>query len=285
MLLRTCFSAFVFLAAAVVGVGQPPGDSTETDRPEELRQRLKMSRQNRVELQIRRLVQALKLDETQVEQVRGILQKEDEARRALNANDAVPQSLKDEIQAVAEEWGEAREAGDPERLKELREKRLELGRKAREFGMLVLEEARALREVSREQILTILRADQIESFDTYWEKNMRGPRSSGRARNPALLKRLVDRLPDLTVQQKSQVDALFKAHVSGAKPSGLEPREPRDSRGARWRLDKLFDDVYAVLTERQKKVIQEKVERRPGSRKQSGVRKPKKPDEPPSENE
>ena len=93
MLLRTCFSAFVFLAAAVVGVGQPPGDSTETDRPEELRQRLKMSRQNRVELQIRQLVQALKLDETQVEQVRGILQKEDEAIRALDPYEAVPQEL------------------------------------------------------------------------------------------------------------------------------------------------------------------------------------------------
>ncbi len=280
MLLRTCFSAFVFLAAAVVGVGQPPGDSTETDRPEELRQRLKMSRQNRVDLQIRRLVQALKLDETQVEQVRGILQKEDEAIRALNANDAVPQELRDQIQAVANESGEAREAGDTERLKELHEKRLELGRKAREFGMPALEEARALREISREQILTVLRADQIESFDRYWEKNMtRGPRSSGGARNPALLKRLVDRLPDLTVQQKNQVDALFKAHVSGANPSWRDPRV------ARVQLDKLFDDVYAVLTERQKKVIQEKVERRPGSRKQSGVRKPKKPDEPPAENE
>lgn len=275
MFFRTCCAVLVILVTTCVGVGQPQGDSKQTDRPDELRGQGKSDPQQRVDAQTRRLVRELKLDEAQAEQIREILRKEDEAFRELNVSESVPQQLRDQIQSVAREFGEAREAGDTERAKQLREQQLELGRKVRESGMAVREKVEALREISRAEILTILRNDQIESFNAYWEKNMsRGSGASSRARNPALLKRLVERLPDLTVGQKKQVDDLFKVHAIDAHTTGNVPRAPRA------RINKLFEDVYAVLTDKQKKVIQEKIERRPGSRTESRAQEPKKPDQP-----
>lgn len=280
MLFRACCATSVILAAVSLGLGQMTGGSKESDQSEQKRPEVPSAWQRHIDAQAVRMARALKLDDAQTEQVKVILTKQYDAIRQLNVQEAVPKELREQIQAVARELGEATKAGDQQRVKELRERHLQLGKQAREAGQAIQAEVEALRDASHEQILAILRADQISSFDAFWERNMtRGFRSTGRARNPVLLKRLVGRLPDLTDEQKKKVDALFRAY-NGATPTSQKSHVDTPAR-----LEKLFDDVYAVLTEKQREAVQEKIERRPGSAKRSRPVQLKKPKKPPAEGE
>src|SRR6185436_11487263 len=109
-------------------------------------------------------------------------------------------------------------------------------------------------KVLHDGIESQLRDDQKADFGKMWQERMdqqrRGP--GGPDRGPAALKSVVDKLDDLTADQKAQLETVFKTfHEANKDKSG--PPSPEAGR-------KLHEDVIAVLTEGQKAKVEKALE-------------------------
>ncbi len=187
--------------------------------------------------------------------------KRDEIHKEFSAQSPDEQ---DKIRAIREARVKAHADQDHEALKKSEDElaALRVARRERyEAGnKLIREQEKSLHD----RIAGLLREDQKAKFEQYWEDQLASRyQRQGPTRHPRALKTFVERLPSFTEQQRDYVEALFKAYQ--AEQRNLKPGEDRKPNWIK-RTEKLYDDVYAVLSDEQKKEVDEKLQGSSGKR-------------------
>ncbi|MBX3396105.1 MAG: hypothetical protein KF841_12135 [Phycisphaerae bacterium] len=284
---RQCLAAFLVVLATSFAVAQSPGNPppnerpAREERPREMRPGPGIGRAAPPEMQLEHLKEQLKLDEAQSVAV----------RKLIDEHHAKVMAARDEFRPTPEEsetmnrlrkaMEEARQSDDPTRIDELREE----ARKIRTEREAKLQPIREQLEQSEKNlhdgVFQLLRPDQQEDFEKVWaERAASGFNRGGAGRDPRMLKAIIDRIPDLTGEQKSQIEKLFEEfRRPPEKPSdsdredGSRPARPtREDRMKlqREKLEKLHADVMAVLTPDQQKSVEAELkkleDRRPDRR-------------------
>lgn len=199
----------------------------------------------------------LKLDDGQREKARQFLTdyrtKQIEARKAFRP----PMESTDRTREILLEMRAAQEAGDRERISALSDQLRQI--REEQGGQLepMRAELKRLQDELHTNLRGIMRDDQHEGFERLWDERMinRGA-FRGRVRSPQALRALVEKLPDVSDEQKQQIDGLFKAHMESV-------REVKNNARERERLStKLYDDVMALLTPEQRETVSKQLEGR-----------------------
>ena len=200
--------------------------------------------------ELARMTETLKLDETQQASIGKVL--EDAQTKMTEQREKMRPSDEDraKMDAAREEMRAAREAGDDAKVKELRDKMRE------SMGPRMEEARKAMDEIHKtmhDGIVAQLRDDQKPQFETMWAERMAmrrgGPDGPGAPnRGPLALKSIVDKLDDLTADQKQQIETLFTTFRDANKDKTARP-SPEATK-------KLQADVMAVLTDGQKAKVE-----------------------------
>lgn len=284
------FASIVVLAVGALAVAQTTNESPPKAAPTEGAQSRPAfdhgaGRLRDINAQLNTLDEALSLDENQKKAISDLLTAQQDRLRDIRDRFRRSPEEMEAWKQIQEEMRAAVKANDKARIEELKNRSISL-HEAREAK---LGPARAEMENSQQrlhdEIAKTLRPEQKAKFETVWEEQL-VPRSfrKGPVRNPRALKAIVDRLKDLSDDQKSQIKALFEAFQNdrnnektastndGSKTRtadgrGVEMR--RRSRADRDRLEKLFNDVINVLTPEQKASVEEHLKGHDGR----GVRK------------
>ncbi len=246
---------------------QPPGRASEKEQAEpKARERgdrpvsvYRLGLYRDPQQQLDDMKEAVGLDAAQQKEVEDALtayvSKRDEIHKQYSAQ---PPDEQAKIQAIREARVKAHAEQDHAALKKadedlnalrtIRREKYEIGNK------LIREEESKLHD----QILGLLREDQKAKFEQYWEEQLVSRyQRQGPTRHPRALKTFVERLPSYTQQQREYVEALFKEYQ--AEQRNLKPGEDRKPIWTK-RTEKLYDDVYAVLSDEQKKEVDEKLQ-------------------------
>jgi hypothetical protein len=202
--------------------------------------------------------QALKDHQTYVTQIRQTMQNQ-------------PTEGYQKMRALTDEMHAAREAGDLEKVKQLSEQVRELGREQQEKMAPMREQLAQSNEKLRDSILAALREDQKAGFDKFWEEKMaRRGSYRGPERSPQALKALVEQMSGLTIEQRQQIEQLFRQHMEAEKTA------PKGSSAERALVTKLYDAVMASLTPEQRTMLEMKLAGRPRGARGEGVSTPPK---------
>lgn len=252
---RHCI-AFVLLAVTSVVSAQEPAKSGEpgkavTGAKDKEARGKKWGSDS--ETRMERVVDVLNLSKTQQVKVAKVF--EAYQARLDELKEAYGPSPEDKIRrkALRDALREAMEKGDERRKREvltqiraIRESREGRKQPAREM----LEEAQA---ELHDGIAVLLRRGQKEDFEILWQVGFfqRG-RWGGPGKDSRVLLVLVGRLTDLSVSQKQKVADLFKQFNAAEEKQKTTPTDPKASRQ---RLDKLYEDVLALLTKEQRAKI------------------------------
>jgi len=268
----------VLLTMALVCAAQQPGNeqqpppgqpATEEQKPSQPPRG--HSRPDREGGMLQMLVKELGLDEAQQAQVRAVLDEHRNREKELRTSTPIPADLQEKTAKVRDEMRKAREANDSNRLNQLREELQALQKEREEFLKPVKEKLDESQEMLHDQILATLRDDQKERFTELWDERLSGPTSyGGPIRNPRALKSQVDKLSDLTAEQKKQITALFdefRRAARGPQTSGLKARKEL--------AKKLHDDVFALLSPEQKEKLEKLLEGDRGPKAAGQHRSPK----------
>lgn len=273
----------VLLCASIALAQTPPKpnqptDQPKVDKPDRERRPRPMARGASAEVQLKALTEQLQLDELQRAEVAKLLEAQQVLIRDVRRQN---QRTPEEIEAwrqIKEDMDAAMQAGDKAKMEELRLKSQDMHKARRERIAPALQQLEQAEQTVHDDVAKLLRPDQIEKFETVWKerKLARGARN-GPVRNPRALKDIVERLPDLSAEQKTQVSALFDEYQKSLREaSKTETGDSQDAaqrnREARQKLyrerqEKLFDDVIAILTPEQKASIEKALKgksRRPG---------------------
>jgi len=204
------------------------------------------------------LTEKLKLDEGQQAAIGKILEDHEKVMTEQREKMRPTDEQREKMEAMREEMRAAREAGDETKMQELRgQMREAMGGRMEEMRKTMEANQKAMHD----GIVAQLREDQKPEFDKMWKARMerRGPGGPGGPdRGPAALKSIVDKLEDLTTDQKAQIETLFNAFRESQKDKSGRPN-PEVNR-------KLHDDVMGVLTEGQKATVEKALEGQRGRR-------------------
>ena len=206
-----------------------------------------------------RMTEELKLDEDQQTQVRELLKAHGEMSREFRKGDRYTPEEREKMNEFREAMRAARKAEDEQQVEELLQQRRAMMQE-RDKRIAPIREKRAAAEKELHgHLLSVMREDQKAGFEEIWEK-MRWDRSHfGTPRNPRVLKRAVDRLPDLAPEQKQEIAELFDAFKKATRETERRSREYQTL------LRKLHGDVLKVLTvEQREQVTKETLGRRGG---------------------
>ncbi|MCA9256607.1 MAG: hypothetical protein KDA33_13255 [Phycisphaerales bacterium] len=248
-------------------------------------------RRNRgADAQLAKLNDALKLDETQKNEVQALLKAhEAKIREIRDGFRPSPEEL-EEMEAIREDLRRARDENDTELMAKCRD-RMRAAREARNERMAPAREAIETAEAKlHDDIIEKLNDDQKKDFDEVWTEVMdsRGRRGASKY-DPRLLQRVVSRVKGLSTEQEESVDKLFKDfREADRKARRTRPERPKRGEGEeadkpqrrrdsqRMRDDaaakKLYDDVLAVLTEEQQAEVKTMMEKASGKRGERGRR-------------
>jgi hypothetical protein len=242
-----------------------------------------------------RLTRELKLDDAQQAEFKRLLDEQREGEFKLRTSSGPSQEFVERVQKTREEMKKARDAGDMERMKQLREE-LMAANKEREAQMAPIQEkVEELKDQIHDQLLTVLREDQKVRFEDVWDQHMGGSSGQygGQLRNPRVLKAAVDKLRDLTPEQKQQIGQLFddfrkagREPQQGGQQQAGQQQGGQQQGGAKNRRDmtkKLYDDVVAQLTPEQKAAVEKALQGSAGPRGQQ--KRPRGPGQPAPEGE
>ena len=95
-----------------------------------------------------------------------------------------------------------------------------------------------------------MRDDQKEKFEKFWVDWTTSRRPAGPVRSPQALKAMVDKLADLTADQKKQIEEAFAGFKKIVREDVKE-----DSPEYRRRTRQLYEDVMKALTPEQREKI------------------------------
>ena len=198
------------------------------------------------------------MDEAQKTKLKALLTAADEdfihLRDEIKPTDETRKKMAENLKAMQE----ARKAGDQNKEMELRKERTRMATEFTEKRQLMIEKMKARDEELHGEIKAMLRPEQMEKFETVWKDKQilldvgpRGPVFST-DRNPRALKAAVDRLADLTSDQKAGVESAFKTYQEAARaPSARNNRTENNKI-----IQALYDQVLGLLTEGQREKVQ-----------------------------
>ncbi|MBN2560925.1 MAG: hypothetical protein JXQ75_08345 [Phycisphaerae bacterium] len=205
-----------------------------------------------------RLIKELGLDEGQQAQVRKIFEechgKMAELREALR----LPPEAVEKMKKLRDEMKAAREDGNEERMRDLSDQMRAVHEERRKAMEPVREEMGAIQEKQYESLLAVMREDQKPRFEDWWEEWIGSRQPFSVQRSPRALKAAVGKLPDLTAEQKEQIDELFAAFKKAVRDADQKSPEYKKS------TEKLYDDVIKVLTPEQQQTVEKKLRGRGG---------------------
>lgn len=203
------------------------------------------------------LTTELQLDETQRQQALSLLTdyrtKQIEVRKSLR-----PQpEASDRTRQLLSEMRAAQQAGDKDKIKQLSDELRAIRETQNAQIAPMRQQLQDLQDTLHTDLKGILRPDQHEKFESIWEERMvRRGSVRGRMRSPQALRTLVEKLPDVTGEQKQQIDALFKANMEAVREAGSN-HVAKEKANA-----KLYDDVLAALTPEQRDTVNKQLEGR-----------------------
>lgn len=244
----------------------PPEAGQPTEQPRRPRA---MGRAASAEHQLALLTDRLKLDETQRGQIGPLLQSQEALIQELRTKTQPTPEEREALRNIRVQMEEAGRAQDKVRMNELRDQMASMQKTRRERIAPIRAQLEEADKALHDNIYQLLRPEQQEKFEEVWKERRipPGARRDGPVRNVRALKSIVERLPDLTEEQKAQIKTLFeefqksqRERPEGDKPSGDQPGRPdREARQkqAMERMKKLHDDVIAVLTPEQKAKVEE----------------------------
>lgn len=218
---------------------------------------------NNYESQFESLVTECGVTDANAKQLLGLLQAWDTDTRMLV--DSVKPGSPDlalKLEAIDKELEAATKSNDTGRIRDLSEKRQNVQELmdgwSPETRQQLVEMDNKYRGAVREMVAPdkFDRMDEIldAAQDAQPHRARRGP-----VRSPRALKAIVDRLGDLTPEQRRSVDGLFAQFREGQREStGREQDKNVITR-------KLYDDVFAVLTDGQKTRVEQQLAGRTGA--------------------
>ncbi|MEK6642840.1 MAG: hypothetical protein AABZ08_02955 [Planctomycetota bacterium] len=217
-----------------------------------------------------------KLLEQMKEELKLTDSQQSDAKRLVDEYSAEVKSLRDTIKPPADmgakyaeirkQLDEARAAKDQPRMQQLLDQMKE-DRKQRDAQEAPVREAieRSTKNL-HDRMAAMLGEKQKVGFEGLWQDAVQGRPSSNMRVNPAQLKSVVMKLPDLTDDQKKLVEDAFKNHEKESADAKTAPDKMRMSK-------KLYDDVIALLTPPQQEKVKAEVNSR-GPRNRGGEDKP-----------
>lgn len=195
------------------------------------------------------MVEELKLDDAQRAAAQTLLADHRTALMEMRKSLVPPPETADQTREIMKKMREAQSAGNRELVlqytDELRKLREETNTK---LAPMREKMAKAQSDL-HDKLVALLRDDQKQDFERIWEQRM--VRGGGRSamNDPRLLRMLVNRLPDITAEQKQKLQDLYKQHVQAQQ-------EAKGEVAARQRADTAFHDaVMALLTPSQREEI------------------------------
>lgn len=232
------------------GPGGPGGDFRRFPMPGDWKAKLE------------KMTADLKLDQTQQAECEKIFQNHEKKLRELNEQFRPAPEEIEKLRALREAIQAARAAGNEEESRRLREQMRALQEERVARLKPIQEKVAAAQKEQHDALLAQLRPDQKEKFETLWkewEENPSGPEFT--QRSPQALRRILERVTDLTADQKAQIDQIFEEFKKSTR------EQDRESPEFRKLTDKLYAEVKAALTpEQQEKVAELLSGRRPGGR-------------------
>lgn len=212
--------------------------------------------------ELAQMTEKLKLDEAQQASIGKLLEEHQAQMEAQREKMRPSDEERAKMDSMREEMQAAREAGDDAKMQELRGKMREaMGGRMEEMRKTMEANQKTLHDGIESQ----LREDQKADFSKMWQERMqqRGPRGQGGPdRGPAALKSIVDKLDDLTADQKQQIKTVFE-NFQEANKDKSGPPSPEVGR-------KLHEDIFAILTDGQKAKVEKALEGQRGRRDREG---------------
>ncbi|MFQ5501192.1 MAG: hypothetical protein ACE5EQ_02705 [Phycisphaerae bacterium] len=209
------------------------------------------------------LSQGLSLEEAQEVAIAALLEAHHERNVEIQEKHGQSQEEIDQWKALREEMQEAQQARDQKRLRALQERAREMARARRKRTAPARQLKKEARQALHDDISAVLNDKQKETFENLWKGRFMPPeRKAGSGRNPRVLRTLVFQLDDLQTDQRRQIDDLFKGFLESRRGANKEL-----SREDMRQLEKkLFVDVMAILTPKQKEIVDKKLDSRHGRR-------------------
>ncbi len=265
--------AMIVLLAGPTAFGQTtqPNAHDRPPTPQEVRDRMRASRTepSMSSGMVDRIKTELKLDASQISQIDQLVAENEKLMVALRDQMKMPPESIEAMTRLREELNKAQEANDQAKLKETGDKMQQMRTEFTERTKPVRERMTNMQNQFRDKMRGVLREDQREGFDRIWLDRNSGDMRSRMRQNPRMLKAMVDRVPELTSEQKTQIDDLFKQHNEAEK--GLKDRAAREQASQR-----IYDAVMTILTPAQRAELDSRM---------SGRRDAKKPDAAPKSEE
>ncbi len=235
------------IQAQSTGEAQPGQD---TQRTEDFnKQRLMRSRNDPLAM-LDLMTEELSLDEPQRLETDRLLGEHRKKLIAIRAEFKPPAEGMDRTRALVEQLRLAKQAGDAEGMRVATDQLREIQREREaQLGPMRQKMADTQKEL-HDQIFALLREDQKEKFEQLWEERMgQNTAFRGRVRSPQALKAMVDRLPGLTEDQKTQIDQQFRSFHESVKDQAATSQAREQS------TKLLYDAVIALLTPEQRETI------------------------------
>lgn len=256
VLLPLTFSTL--LHAQSTGVEQQEQDA---QKAEELNQKRLMRSRNDPMALLDLFTEELNLDEPQRQETNRLLGENRRKLLEVRASFKPPAEGMDQTRALVERLRLAKQAGDAEAVRVATDQLREI-QKQRESELAPMREKMAdIQQELHDQIAALLRDDQKQKFEKLWMERMgQNAAFRGRVRSPQALKAMVDRLPGLTEDQKTQIDQQFRNYHESVKD------QPSSSQAREQSTKLLYDSVMVLLTTEQRETItQQMAGRNPNS--------------------
>lgn len=251
-----CFAS-LFATIPVLGQTTQPDQHHREPTQQEIRDRMRAARPepSTSSAMVERLKAELKLDPAQIEQVDKLATENEQTMVALRDQMKMPPETIAEMTKIRAELNTAQEAGDQAKMKELGDRLQQMRTEFSERTKPVRERMTNMQTVFKEKVRAVMHEDQREAFDRIWTDRTATDIRSRLRQNPRMLKAFVDRLTDLTSEQKTQIGDIFKQHQELEK--GLKDRVTREQAGQR-----VYDSVMGILTPAQREQLEARAKSR-----------------------
>lgn len=235
------------LHAQSTGVDQ---QDAAAKKAEELSQKRLMRSRNDPMALLDLMTEELSLDETQRLETKRLLGENRKKLIEIRAEFKPPAEGMDQTRVILERLRLAKQRGDAEEIRLATDQLREIQREREVHLAPLRQKMMDAQQELHDQILATLREDQRAKFEQLWEERMgQNTAFRGRVRSPQALKAMVDRLPGLTDEQKTQIDQQFRNYHESVKD------QPATSPARDQSTKLLYDSVIALLTTEQRETI------------------------------
>jgi len=209
------------------------------------------------------MFEEMKLDAAQQDRVKEIMEEHRKREYDIRTSFRPSTEIGEKMAAIRDEMRQAREAGDQEKLVELRNSLRDIQQQREAEMQPMRDQLEKSQQQLHDDIAGILRDDQKAQFEQIWEDRMAGPMFGGRTRGAHALRSSIKRLKGLTSEQEKKIDALFEAYQQAVREQadaprgqGARPKAIETSLAQEQLVKKLYDDVLGVLSPEQREKIE-----------------------------